>query len=130
MEFKVTHDPNRNQLARVIENALCFQDNGRYADDVYVALVTPARFKDTQTHTKEYQRIFGEYETDNANLLRDLDSCVLPKRKEPNWHYPSDIGERVKKLKLRWPTYEDLFTGIPDSPISGGLMQFWEQYGH
>ncbi len=114
----------------MIENALCFQCNCRYADDIYVALVTPAIFKDAAGPTREYRCKFSKYETDNANLLRDLDSCVLPKRKEPNWHYPSDIGERVKKLKLRWPTYDDLFAGIPDSPISGGLMRFWEQYGH
>ncbi|MDE2705558.1 MAG: hypothetical protein OXI35_10855, partial [Gemmatimonadota bacterium] len=49
---RTTHDIHRNQLARVIENALYFNDNDgdrhsdcmdgdRYSDCVYVALVTP-----------------------------------------------------------------------------------------
>jgi hypothetical protein len=38
----VKHFVHRNQLLRVIENALCFQTNGRCADQVFVTLVTPA----------------------------------------------------------------------------------------
>ena len=40
-----THDIHRNQLARVVENALYFNDGDRLSDCVYVALVTPKAFK-------------------------------------------------------------------------------------
>ena len=45
LSHDVTHDLHRNQLARVAENALCFQHRGRYADRVDVALVTPKTFR-------------------------------------------------------------------------------------
>ena len=126
----VTHDPNRNQLARVIETALCFQIDGVYAVEIYVALVTPARFKDSVEHPKEYSSTFKEYDADPARLLQDLDSCVLQKRSGPDWQYPDHIAGRVERLNLRWPTFEDLFSKIPDSEISAGIKRFWEQYGY
>ena len=128
--FKVKHDPNRNQLARLIENALCFQGNGGLADDVYVTLVTPAIYKDEEENPREYQSKFGGYQSDNARLLEDLDSCVLGESTRPDWRYPPSLTERVNRLKLRWSTYEDLFAGIPDSQISDAIKQFREQYGY
>ena len=126
----VTYDPNRNQLARVIENALCFQSDGRYSDEVFVALVTPATFKSPDGKYRAYQEMFREYDSDRAKLRRDLDACRLGKRDRPDWKYPPDIAERVDRLKLSWPTYEELFAGIPTSAVSGGLQWFWERYGH
>ena len=129
----VTHDPDRNQLARVIENALCFQGEGGYSDEVHVALVTPAVFKEPgggYGDHKVYQGLFREYESDRARLRHDLDACRLEKRNMPDWKYPPDIAGRGDRLKLRWPTYEELFAGIPASPISEDLQRFWETYGH
>ena len=127
---EVKHDSNRNQLARLIENALCFQGNGGLADDIYVALVTPEIWKDEEQNHREYQSKFWEYRSDNARLLQDLDSCVLGESTRPDWRYPADMMERINRLKLRWPTYEELFAGIPDSQISEGIKQFREQYGY
>ena len=126
----VTHDPDRNQLARVIENALCFQGEGGYSDEVHVALVTPAVFKGPGGGCRVYQGLFREYESDRARLRQDLDACRLEKMNKPDWKYPRDIAERVDRLELRWPTYEELFAGIPASTISEDLQQFWETYGH
>ena len=126
----VTHDPDRNQLARVIENALCFQGEGGYSDEVHVALVTPAIFKGPDGNRKVYQGLFREYESNRARLRQDLDACRLAKMNRPDWKYPQDIAERVERLKLRWPTYEELFAGIPASTISEDLQRFRETYGH
>ena len=62
ISLSVTHDPDRNHLARVIENALCFQGEGGYSDEVHVALVTPAIFKGSDSGYRAYQGLFREYE--------------------------------------------------------------------
>ena len=118
----VTNDPNRNQLVRVIESALYFQDCGAFADEVYVALVTPAISKHTPDYRKLYQHKFKEYET-NSNILEDLRNCKLPPRKN------FDAATQIGKLQLRWPTFDELFTSLPDSDISEGLHNFWQNYG-
>ena len=130
ISLRVTHDPDRNQLARVIENALCFQGEGGYSDEVHVALITPATFKGPGGGYKVYQGLLREYERNRARLRQDLDACRLEKRNRPDWKYPPDITERVDRLNLRWPTYEELFAGIPASTISEDLQRFWETYGH
>ena len=126
----VKSDPDRNQLARVIENALCFQGEGGYSEEVYAALVTPAVFKEPDGNYRAYQGLFREYEHNRDRLRQDLDACRLEKRNRPDWIYPPDIAERVDRLKLRWPTYEELFAGIPASTISEDLLRFRETYGH
>ena len=41
----VRYDSTRNQLARDIENAVCFQSAGRFAKKVYFTVVTPRNFE-------------------------------------------------------------------------------------
>ena len=130
ISLSVKYDPGRNQLARVIENALCFQGEDGYSDEIHVALVTPAIFKGPDGNHKVYQGLFREYESDRARLRQDLDACRLEKRNRPDWKYPQDIAGRVDRLNLRWPTYEELFAGIPASAISEGLQRFRVTYGH
>ncbi len=118
---RTKYDIHRNQLARVIENALYFNDSS----DVYVALVTPKAFKNNDVKSRLYQYKFEEYnKTDRNCLKKDLDKCILPKRK-----YPDNIADRVDKLKLRWPTYDCIFNSIPDSEISEELEKFWRKCG-
>ena len=126
----VTYDRNRNQLARVIENALCFQDEVRYSDEVHVALVTPAIFKRPDSEFRAYQGMFRRYESDRVRLRHDLDACRLEKRDRADWKYPDNIGDRMYGLNLRWPTYEELFSEVPSSAISEGLQSFWEKYSN
>lgn len=125
ISMSVTYDPDRNQLARVIENALCFQGEVTYADEVHVALVTPEKFKGPEGEYREYQGTFRRYGSERATLRRDLAACRLGRR---DWKYPPDIDRQAERLNLRWATYEDLFAGMPTSAISGGLQRFWERY--
>ena len=131
---RTTHDIHRNQLARVIENALYFNDRDedkhsdcvdgdRYSDCVYVALVTPKAFKNREVNSRLYQYKFKEYEADRGHLVKDLEACVLKKRE----HAISKVADRVGKLTLRWPTYDEIFANIPDSAISGKLKEFWRE---
>lgn len=121
----VSNDAHRNQLIRVIENALCFENEGKYADRSFVTLVTPAIFKDVASDSrfhKEYQDKLRGYQSDYANILIDLDSPLQKVN-----HYPDDLAERLKTLTLRWVTFDDLFDNIPNSPISEGLKTFWKE---
>ena len=129
ISMSVTYDPGRNQLARVIENALCFQGEVTYADEVYVALVTPETFKRTEGDYRGYQGTFRRYDSERGTLRRDLADCCLGKKERRDWKYPPDIDRRTDSLTLRWATYEDLFAGMPSSAISGGLQRFRERYG-
>ena len=119
-----TNDENRNQLVRVIESALYFQKAGIFADEVYVNLVTPEAFKADQSSEKLYHRKYAEYESSYLNILEDLNDCKLEARNQ------FDAAERIDALSLRWPTYDDLFNGLPASAVSNRLGEFWSRYGN
>ena len=119
----VTNDPARNQLVRVIESALYFQRNGDFADEVHVALVTPAVFRDKPLVFKNYPGKFRSYERDNANILEDLRNCIL----EPRGNF--DAAQRIDALQLHWRTFDELFASIPESVISDALQAFHQNYG-
>jgi len=129
------HDRERNQLLRVIENALCFQRSGNYADKVFVTLVTPDVFKHARVKSRLYQYKYEEYSRDPAGIIRDLQECPLLHRAQPDWRYPADILRRIEKLSMNWVTYEELLTHLPcpeetpDSETLSNLRRFWEYYG-
>ena len=120
---------HRNQLLRVIENALCFQKNGRCADQVFVTLVTPASLRNAPVKSRLYHYKYEEYSTDKRAILWDLmgASRTDQRRHEPGWFYPSSLPERVETLTLRWVTYDDLIERLPDSLIRSEILEFWEQ---
>jgi len=126
----VTDDIHRNQLARVIENALCFQRSGKYATKVHFTLVTPALFRNAPLKSRLYQYKFGEYNKNRACLIDDLNACVLEKNDQPGWSFPSDLTQRVTSLSLWWATYDELFENLPDSMIATEVKNFWRQYGN
>lgn len=126
----VTYDVHRNQLARVIENALCFQGAGKYAERVYFTLVTPSVFRYATLKSRLYQYKFEEYDTNRSYLIDDLLACVLEKNDRPGWSYPSDLLPRVTNLSLRWVTHDELFENLPDSAIAIALKNFWTQHGN
>ena len=130
ISISVTYDIHRNQLARVIENALCFQKLGKYAEKVYVMLVTPSIFRNAPLKSRLYQYKFGEYNANRTCLIDDLNACVLEKNNQPDWSFPSDLTQRVKSLSLRWATYDELFENLPDSAITEELKNFWRQHGN
>jgi hypothetical protein len=125
----VKHFVHRNQLLRVIENALCFQRNGRGADQVFVTLVTPAYLRNAPIKSRLYHYKYEEYSTDKRAILWDLmaASRTDERRHEPGWFYPSSLPERVETLTLRWVTYDDLMEHLPASPIQRDVLDFWEQ---
>ncbi len=125
----VKHFVHRNQLLRVIENALCFQKNGHCADQVFVTLVTPAHLRNAPVKSRLYHYKYEEYSTDKRAILWDLmgASRMDERRHEPGWFYPSSLPERVEKLTLRWVTYDDILECLPDSPIRRDVLDFWEQ---
>ena len=125
----VENDPHRNQLARVIENALCFQGGGRYADNVHVTLVTPRIFRHEEPKSRLYQYKFDDYSVP-TQLIEDLEACALEPRNQPDWCYPSDLAKRTENLSLHWTTYDELFENIPDCPLAPELKSFWRQYGN
>jgi hypothetical protein len=118
----VTRDLERNQLARVVENALCFQDGtgGTCCDaaNVHVTLVTPRRFGPTaRRRTRLYQYKMAEYRQDREALTNDLATCCLPEHYGKGWHYPDRLCERARSFGLHWISWEELFAGMPESPI-------------
>ncbi|MBT9149515.1 MAG: hypothetical protein AAGB97_09135 [Dehalococcoidia bacterium] len=130
ISISVTYDIHRNQLARVIENALCFQRSGKYAEKVYVTLVTPSIFRNASLKSRLYQYKFEEYNTNQTCLIDDLNACVLEENDQPDWSFPSDLTQRVMSLSLRWATYDELFENLPDSAIVTRLDNFWRQHGN
>lgn len=121
---RVKYDPNRNQLARVIENAICFQNSGKYPNDVYVTIIAPKAF----SHKRPLlEKKFSAYKSNPKSLLHDLNQCRLPKRAKADWLYPYNIAERItKSLKLQWVCFEDLVENLPDSDISGQIRGLWD----
>lgn len=132
ISMSVTHDPHRNQLARVIENALCFQSCRRCAETVFVTLVTPAIFRGTLSNAepKLYQQKFEDYTADENRscLVIDLEECVLEKRQGPGWVYPPDLTKRIERFSLRWETYDALFERMPNSDVAEKVKMFWERH--
>lgn len=134
LSIGTTHDLRRNQLVRVIENALYFsnragnsnQSGVRYSDHVYVSLVTPKAFKDTEVKSRLYQYKYEEYRAaDLGGLIRDLNASVW-KLRNPS----AKLGQQLERLEcLRWATYDDLFAQMPRSEISPELQRFWEERG-
>ena len=130
-----THDSQRNQLLRVIENALCFQNSGSYTDEVFVTLVTPGVFRYAKVKSRLYQYKYEEYKNDPTRIISDLQECSLMHKVQTNWRYPTDIVRRIEKLSFNWVTYEELLTHLPcpeetfHSEIFSNLRRFWEYYG-
>jgi len=127
----VSYDIHRNQLARVIENAVCFQRDGTYAERVYVTLVTPSIFRQSSVKSRLYQYKYEDYGTNRDRLLDDLEACALGENASSNWVYPSNLTKRVERhFSLRWTTYDELFADLPDSGIRPGLTAFWARHGN
>jgi len=116
----VSYDKHRNQLARVIENALYFNQGDQFAQDVHVTLVTPEVFQSCSASSRLYQYKYAEYsKSEPADLQRDLAaSCLRYRRQFP------DIGDRIRNLRLHWVTYEVLFQSVPDSAMKQLFIDF------
>ena len=120
----VSYYPHRNQLSRVIENAVAFQNNMKTADKIYVTLVTPETFMDENNKSRFYSYKYEEYNNSPENILKDFENCKLNKTSI----YPNDIKKELSKLKLKWVSFESLFSSMPESVLSREIKQFEKSY--
>lgn len=133
LSYGVTGDPHRNQLIRVIENAVTFQSAThphQSPGKVHVTLVTPEAFKQRSPASRFYQYKFEHYNHPGngpARMKFELDSCRL----EPyakNWIYPKDIEFRLAALKLHWVTFEELIEKAPPTELADLVREFHNQF--
>jgi len=128
ISYGVTGDSHRNQLARVIENALCFQEDQKFPEQVFVTLVTPRVFCERMPHSRLYNYKLVEYRSQEA-LLAEFESCRLEKVETTAWKYPSaEINSRVNKLKLNHLSFESLFEDAPVNRISKATCEFLREF--
>ncbi len=105
----VSYDPFRNQITRVIENLVTFQnakEKSSYPNPCYFTLLTPRAFKE-RPYSKLYGYKYFEYH-DWQRIEQDFELCCIDKRKESRWEYPKYISKRLSTLKLNWVTYEEI----------------------
>ncbi len=114
----VCYDKHRNQLARVIENAVFFSKGDKFAQQIHVTLVTPEVFKSHPAKSRLYCYKFADY-MDHAAIVQDITSSFLPHRRD----YP-DLNDRLNSLHLHWVSYETLFKHFPDSILKQPLLEF------
>jgi hypothetical protein len=138
------HDPQRNQLARVIETAVTLQyhakgskDEGlpkpdpggradRFPGDVYVTLLTPRAFKvEGPPASRFYAYKYFEYTgpAGKAAMKAEVESPVAIRREGDGWLYPN-IEQRLEKVRLRWVTFEDLYREMPKDNYKKALGRF------
>lgn len=101
----VSYDPLRNQLARVIENLLCFQAEGKFPERIFFTLLTPRIFLKSP-NARLYGYKMREYE-DHEKILADIEQCRIPRREDSGYSYP-DLRGRLKALRINWVSYEEL----------------------
>lgn len=120
--YSVSASRHRNQLARVIENALLLRDpHGAFAERVHVCLITPRIFKERGAPSRLYWYKWEEYtQPGRVGLLADLRDCGLILEDGL-----PDVQERLDNLSLSWLSYEDLLFAAPASPIRDALIAFY-----
>ena len=119
IDTKVSYDKHRNQLLRVIENAVFFQSGGTRPERAHVVIVTPASFKKRKVKSRLYQYKFEEYKSDQNRIVEELEACCL----ETSKSYP-DLRRALSNLELHWVTYQDLLRSAPESAIRSHLDKF------
>lgn len=116
----VTYCSIRNQLQRVIENALLFAGDN-YEGEIHVTLITPELYKENYENgvfTRFYAHKFKEYKDDIKRVfMRELDAIekidtipLISKEKSKEI-----ISKNLEKLELHWVTFEDILKMIKES---------------
>jgi hypothetical protein len=125
ISYNVSYDQHRNQLARVIENALLFKDKNNYVKNVFVNLVTPGIFKKTDNKSRMYCYKFQDYKESPKELKSDINNCRLDYKNSDD---QNNIDNRIPLLELNWTTFETLFDSLPESDISKEIKEFEQKY--
>lgn len=114
----VTKCSFRNQLQRVIENALFFAGEN-FKGNIFVTLITPELYKkhyELGLYTRFYSYKYAEYKGNiKGTFLRELDliqeANLIPFKNNKN----RDIIEKnLDKLILNWVTFEELFEKLKE----------------
>lgn len=124
---KVTNFSSRNQLQRVIDNALYFTDELKENDGkIFVVLLTPKQYKDefeNNQGSRLYAYKFNEYKNNHNQILDELNyiNAYLPLK--------NDLDNTLKKnlsfLELRWITLEEVIENIPDKKIKSQVLDYY-----
>lgn len=132
--INISNDIHRNQLARVIENALCFQASEEsskkvyFSKRIYSTLIVPQSLRDDSQKSRLYHYKFQEYQL-SENLIHDLNGCHLEKNCEIRWKYPTDevLSQQISRHCLRLVTFERLLNGLPcpDGDLSDAIKGLW-----
>jgi hypothetical protein len=125
ISYNVSYDQHRNQLARVIENALLFKNENDFSKKVFVNLVTPSIFKKPDNKSRMYCYKFEDYKESSKALESDINNCKLDYKNSEN---RNNIGKRIPILELNWTTFDSLFESLPESDISSEIKIFEEKY--
>lgn len=109
----------RNQLQRIIENALIFAGEN-FEGNIFVTLITPELYKshhELGLNTRFYSYKYAEYKINiRGTFLRELDLIkelgVIPfndeKGTEKKSKYREIVEKNLDKLILNWVTFEEL----------------------
>ncbi|MDF1862123.1 MAG: hypothetical protein P1U87_18045 [Verrucomicrobiales bacterium] len=139
---KVTHDQTRNQLSRIIENAMTFQTNGKFPEKVTVTLVTPQLFVGQAIKSRLYQYKFEEYKNSPKSLIdewRASHHLMKPRNSEdprssfPDWTYPEEEELRDRLMhgfEIKHISFEELFEKAPDTPLTASIRAFVAEHNH
>lgn len=113
----------RNQLQRVIENALIFAGEN-FKGNIFVTLITPEIYKkhyELGLNTRFYSCKYAEYKGNiRGTFIRELDLIeklgVIPfndeKGVEKKSKYREIVEKNLDKLILNWVTFEELLAEI------------------
>lgn len=120
----------RNQLQRVIDNALYFSFNPESINKIYVVLLTPKKYKncfEEKLNSRFYGYKYGEYSLDSSIILRELEmiKSELPWKEGEN--LDSLIQENIKKLTLNWVTFEELIEKITKNSVKEEIKTVYEK---
>lgn len=106
----VTHDQNRNQIIRILENLLCFQGEKQFPKRLFFVLITPRVFKQSsRPDAKHYNETFQRYFDNPEEVLQDIELSPFDKRNRPDWKYPESLVDRIPHLSMKWLTFEEIF---------------------
>lgn len=107
----VKYDPLRNQVARVIENLLCFRRANEFPERLFFTLLTPRVFRDDPVglRSRLYGYKFREYKEHPTLLLDEFRATDkrIPPRASPGISIPA-VEERLAALRMNWVTIEDI----------------------
>lgn len=141
LSTRVTHDLERTQLLRVIDNAIAFQSmnvegDPRYVDTPVVTLVSPRRLWKGGQRSRLYHFLYRTYQSENGHqaLLEDLqfshESGFLPYRIEKKWRYPQDdLEQRIESLQLRHISFDELYEQMPKTTLRNPILSFFRAWG-